>query len=63
MNIGGCTIHGYHFKVDNLYDNLFSPFLAKENNNNNKERAIITMELQYYIREEKRESQTNTNGQ
>lgn len=59
MNIGGCTIRGYHFKVDNL----FSPFLAKENNNNNKERAIISMELQYYIIEEKRESQTNTNGQ
>ena len=59
MNIGGSTTHGYHFKVDNL----FPPFLAKENNNNNKERAIISRELQYYIREEKRESQTNTNGQ
>lgn len=59
MNIGGCTTHGYHFKVDNL----FPPFLAKENNNYNKERAIISMELQYYIREEKRESQTNTNRQ
>lgn len=59
MNIGGCTIHDYHFKVDDL----FPPFLVKENNNNNKERDIISTELQYYIREEKRESQTNANRQ
>lgn len=59
MNIGGCTIHDYHFKVDDL----LPPFLVKENNNNNKERDIISTELQYYIREENGESQTNANRQ